>query len=436
MEKKKSIIIIALISLLSVLLTIFAIISFTPKNAVTGYAGFAKAIDKGIDFEGGISATYTPVQEADVSDEDFKSALDTTIEKIKSLIEQRDLEGAKVFLTSNNKIRIEAKKTTNAENLLSQIGAGELKIRTSSSSSDEVRIYGKNINRAFATQSSETYYWGTYIGLDDEGTKALKEVTKNATSSSQVYLYFYRGDSTEYFYRVPTSSQIDTLFVSSSNGSMSQENAIDFAIQVLTGSFDAVLETDGKVETISSQMGTNSYLGLIIASSVSAFLILVIFAIVYRELGLMTIVSLLAYIGLALFFMQAIPGISLTVPTLGAIFLGLVLISACHFVLLEKIREEFKKGKKLSTAIKTGYKNSIMLILEICGVIAILSTVSYFILTDVMKGFALIMIVCSLLSLATTLGITCLLNRSYSVLNSTNGKRVNFLREENADEIE
>lgn len=436
MEKKKSIIVIALISLLSVLLAVFSVVSFRPSNAITGFAGFAGAIEKGTDFEGGLAATYTPVREEGVTDEEFNASLNKTYEKIQSLLEQKGFDGTNMFLTTSNQIRVETRNADDAKAMLNEFGAGELKIRTSSDSTAEVKISGKNITSSFATQSSSTYYWGTYIGLDEEGTQILEDITEKATSSSSVYLYFYRGDSTDYFYRVPASSQIDSLFISSSNGSMTQEDAINFAIQILAGSFDVTLELDGEVEKISSSTGNQSTLGLIIAAGVAVVVILIIFGVVYRELGLMAIVSILLYISLSLFFMQAIPAITLSVPTLGAMLLGLILIAACHFILLEKIRNEFKTGKKLSTCAKTGHKKSIALILEICGSLAILSTIAYFILTDIMKSFALVTIVCSVLAAVVTICVTYVLNKCYCVLNPANGKRVNFSREENIDENE
>ena len=437
MEKKKAIAKITLISILVALLLVFSIISFMPKNSAKGFAGFAGSITKGMDVEGGIYASYTPSKLGTMTDEEFKDGIDSTFSRINSLIEQKGYEDARVYLGSDNKIRIEIANTDDAEEILSLIGSGEFKIKVSSSSSAETKISGKNVTAAFAMQDPSTYNWGTYIGFDETGAEALSSITASAESST-VYLYFYRGDSENYFFSLSVSSQItnDFLFISSSTGSMTKEDAIDLAIQVSTGSFETVLSIDGNVYELSPSSGEESLLGITIAGAVAVLFILIIFGVVYRELGLMSILSILLFVGSALFFMQAIPVITLSVASLGAVLVGVILISSLHVILLEKIKSEYQLGKKLKTSIKTGYKKSIAIISEICGILAIISTVMYFICQGAMKSFSMIMIVCSVLSIIITLFFTYHLNWSYSIFNPSNAKRVNFTREENVDEIE
>lgn len=438
MEKKKAIAKIAFISLLSILLVIFAVISFMPAGSVKGFAGFAGAITKGLDFEGGVYANYTSAKIGEMTDEEFNDALNETYKKVSSIIEQKGYTDARVFLTSDNKIRIESPNVDDAEEILNLIGDGELKISTSSSNSGDAVLTGKNITAAFAMQNPSTGDWGTYVGFDEEGLEAIKAATKSASSSSEMTLYFFRGSDTSAFTNLKFSSQYTNnfFFINYENASMTQEQAVSLAVQISTGSFKTILTVDGTTNWISSSTGNEALLGLTIAGAAAALVILVIFAIVYRELGLMAIISILMYIGGMLFFMQAIPVITLSVPSLGAALVSLVLISACHFILLEKIRAEYAVGKKLKTAVKTGYKKSISVISEICGALAIISTVAYFILTGAVKSFAMIMIAGSLLALLITLFFTYHLVKSYAALNSSNGKRVNFSREENIDEIE
>ena len=438
MEKKKAIAKIVLISLLAVLLIVFSIISFMPAGSLNGFAGFAGAIEKGMDFEGGIYANYTPSKIGEMTDEEFQEAINSTYDRVNSLIEQKGYEDARVYLTSDNKIRIESPNQDDAASILALIGSGELKIKTSASADAEAVLVGSNVTSAFAMQDPTTYYWGTYIGFDEEGSEILSDLTEDATSSSPVYLYFYRGDSTSYFFYLPISSHVTNsfLFISTSTGSMTSTEAVNLAIQVQTGSYDTILTINGSVGEISPSAGNEALLGLSIAAGVAALLIIVVFAIVYREFGLMAIVSILLYIGAVIFFMQAVPIITLSSASLGGALVGLILIAALHFILFEKIRAEYALGKKLNVSIKTGYKKSAAIIAEIGGALAIIFTVAYFICTGAMKSFSMIMIVCSLLSLLITLFFTYHLNKSYSALNPENGNRANFSREEEANEIQ
>ena len=435
MEKKKAIAKIVLISLLAALLIVFSIISFTPANSVKGFSGFAGAITEGVDLDGGIYANYTPEKIGEMTDEEYNSAVNSTFDRINSLIEQKGYEDSKVYLTSNNQIRIEAPNVDDAESILALIGSGEFSLKIGTNGE---RIYGRDVVASFAMQDPTSYNWGTYIGFNEEAGAILEEKTKNASSNSPVYLYFYRGDSSNYFFYLSVTSKVtdNFLFISSSNGSMTKENAIDLAVQISTGCFETIVDSTGANGKISASAGDQAILGLIIAGSVMVLAIIIIFAIVYRELGLMAMVSILLYVGAALFFMQAIPVVSLSVASLSAILVGLVLISACHFIILEKVRGEYRLGKKLSVAIKTGFKRSIAIVAEVCSVLALISLIAFFVCTGTMKSFSMIMLICSALSALTTLFFTYHLNTSYSAFNGANGKRVNFTREETVDEIE
>ncbi len=443
MEKKKAIAKICLISILTALLIVFSIISFMPANSSKGYAGFTGAITKGLDLDGGIYANYAAERAEGIADEEFNERLNLTYQRVQGLISEKGYEDARVYLTSDNKIRIESPNVDDANEILTLIGSGELKIRATADSTAEVKLSGKDVTAAFAMQDPTTYYWGTYVAFNAEGAAKLSELTESA-GSSKVNLYFYRGDSTNYFFTLPVSSQISVqddgtgfLFISSSNGTMTQDSAVALAIQISTGSYKTILTVDGNaVQSITASSGEESLLGLTIASGVAALLILLVLALIYRELGLICGVSILLFIGSALFFMQAVPIITLSLASLGGAFVGLMLVVACHVIMLEKIKAEYAVGKKLKTAIKAGYKKSIAVICEICGATAIITFACFFICTGALKSFCMVLMICSLLSLLITLFFTYHMTKSYAEFNSNNAKRVNFTREDEVNEIE
>lgn len=421
---------ISIISIIVALLLIFSFISFS------GFAGFFNAIQKGTELDEGIYANYNVIKGNDVSDEDFAKDFDNTFLKIKSLIEQKNYQGSVVYKGANNTIRIETPKITDSSALLTEIGAGLLKIRTSDDSSSEVKISGDDVTFAVATTSNTTGYWGTYIQFTEESAAVLSEITKNASSNSSTYLYFYRGDSDKYFFYLPVSSQItaDYLFISSSSGSMTQQDAINLAITVSCGSMPAVVEIQGEVKTISPIDA--AMLGLGIALGVSLILLMVIFAVIYRQLGLIISLSLLFFVGVMMFLIQAIPVITIAPASLGAVLIGLILIAAFNFTILERIKAEFAIGKKLNIAIKTGYKKSINIIADLSGAITLISLISFFICTGIIQSFMMILLVGAVIACISALFITYQLIISYSAFNKNDGKKVNFAREDNINEIE
>lgn len=426
-KKNLAIFKISIVAVVVALLLIFSFISFD------GYAGFYNAIQKGTDLQEGLYANYKVVESDDSTD--FDDEFNATFLRIKSLVDQKNYQGAYVYKGTDNIIRIETPIIEDSRALLNEIGLGQFKIRTSSSSSGEVIISGDDVEFSVATTSNTTGYWGTYIQFKEEIAEVLSSLTQNA-SSSEVTLYFYRGDTEDYFFSLPVSSQItnDFLFISSSTGAMTQENAVQLAISISCGSMPTVVKLQGEVSVLNPLNG--ALLGLSIALGVMTLFALIILGVVYRELGLLSMLSILFYVGGILFLTQAIPVITLNALSLGAMILGLILVFTGNVFILEKIRGEYAIGKKLNTSIKTGYKNSINFIVDIYGAISLISLVSYFAFSGIFKSFAMLLLTGTLLSCLSTLFITFILTESYSNINKNDGKRVNFVREGNVNETE
>jgi preprotein translocase subunit SecD len=427
-QKKIAIVKFTVISLIIALGLIFSFISFD------GYAGFINASERGLELDGGVYANYTITKRDDVTDEKFEEDFDSTFLKIKSLIEQKGYQDAKIYKTSDKRLRIESPEMSDVKNILSQIGEGDFKIRTSGSSSAEVKLTGRDVLFAVAT-TSDYGNWGTYIQFTDEGSTIISELTASATSSSNVYLYFYRGDTTSYFFSLPVSSKVDSgfLFISSQSG-MTQQNAVDLAVNVSCGSMPTILQIEGGVKTIFGIDGAT--LGLSIAAGVAIVFTLILLALIYRELGLMGCLSILFYAAAMMFLIQTIPVLMLTSASVGGILVGLALIAGFNIIIFEKIKEEYSIGKKLSVSMKTGYKRSINLIADISGGIALISLVIYLISAGTIKSFAIGLLVGSLVACFSSLLITWQLIEAYRVFNKDNARRVNFTREENINEIE
>ena len=295
-KKKLAIFKISIVTVVVALLLIFSFISFD------GYAGFYNAIQKGTDLQRGIYANYKVVESEDSTD--FDEEFNTTFLRIKSLVDQKNYQGASVYKGTGDLIRIETPIIEDARALLNEIGLGQFKIRTTSTSGGDVLISGDDVKFAVATTSNTTGYWGTYVQFEEGIAEVLSDLTKNA-SSSEVTLYFYRGDAEDYFFSLPVSSQItnDFLFISSSTGAMTQETAVQLAISISCGSMPAVVKLQGDVSPLNPLNGAILGFQLLWVNDMFSLIIL---GIIYRELGLLAILSVLFYVGGILFLTQAI----------------------------------------------------------------------------------------------------------------------------------
>ena len=87
MTKKRAIITMCVISVITALALIFSFISFDVAGKNYRYMGFAQAIYKGLDYDGGVYADYTAVKPEDMSEEDYNSKLNDTFKRIESILE-------------------------------------------------------------------------------------------------------------------------------------------------------------------------------------------------------------------------------------------------------------------------------------------------------------------------------------------------------------
>lgn len=435
MSKKRAIIYICIISLITALALVFSFVSFNiaGKN-YKSFVGFANAINPGLDYNGGIYAEYELNKPEDMSETDFETQFNETFERINSVIASTDVLNANIVKTEDGKIRIETANVGDNKNVLKTIGAGELKIRTSSSSTADVILSGKNVTSVFATQA-QVNQWGIYIAFDNEGKIELSNATKNA-ASSKVTLYMFRGESENAFFQLTISSQVTDGYMFISSSSMSQTYAQNQALELYCGSLPLTPSLVGNdIYAISANLGNGALLGSAIALGALVLASLIFFAVRYRELGLMACVSMLLFVGVGLFLLQSIPVVELSVAAFAGVVLSLGLIIASHIVVFEKIRKEYALGKKIPASIRFGFKKSYITVVDFSVVAFAAGLLSYLIGLAQLKVFAITLVIGSLLSILISLVITKVLIDSYVAFNKTNAKRLNFVREEEIDEI-
>ena len=437
MSKKKAVLTLCIISVLVALCLVFSFVSFDVAGKNYKYMGFANAIQQGVEYGGGVYAEYEAVKPEGMSDKDYADKLNETYLRVESVLSTKGMESASVIKT-NNRIRVEAPNRNDATVILTVMGAGVLKIRTSNDATTDPIITGANVIAASATQlqtSQTAYQWGAYIAFDDAGKEALTTATKDAEKNA-VTLYMYRGDSETAFFSLKIQNKISDGYMFISESTMSQKSAENYALQLYSGSLPLTIETVGnQVLTVSAGIGETAILGLAIAAGALVLALLIFFIVRYREFGLMITLSMLLFIGLMLFLLQAMPIYEISIAGMAGVLVSLLLFAASHILVFERIKREYASGKKIPAAVKFAFKKSNGLIIDFSALLMIVGVLCYFIGTGAFKTFAIAILVGAALSLLISLLIIKLLANSYVVFNKTNEKRVNLRREEGIDEI-
>jgi len=154
----------------------------------------------------------------------------------------------------------------------------------------------------------------------------------------------------------------------------------------------ATLGKDSLVQARNAAIG-----GLIV---VAIFLLLL-----YRFLGLVAVIGLGIYVA----FMYAailLLGVTLTLPGFAGLILTIGVAADANVVVFERIKEESRAGKSVKAAIAAGYAKGFRTIIDANVVTAITALVLFAVATAGVKGFALMLLIGTVVSLITAVAAT------------------------------
>jgi len=187
-------------------------------------------------------------------------------------------------------------------------------------------------------------------------------------------------------------------------GLASVQEAKDLALVLQTGalpvSFEQVDRTD-----ISATLGQDSLRQALIAAiggliAVAAFLLLF-----YRFLGLVAIAGLAIY-GILLYGALLLFNVTLTLPGFAGLILTIGVAADANIVIFERIKEEVRNGRSVRAAITTGYQKGFKTIVDANVVTMITAFVLFAVATAGVKGFALMLLIGTAISMFTAVAAT------------------------------
>ena len=135
------------------------------------------------------------------------------------------------------------------------------------------------------------------------------------------------------------------------------------------------------------------------------------------------------YIILYLFFLQAIPLVQLTLEGIAGIILSIGMAIDANIIIFERIKEEYATGKRLSTAIKTGFRKGMPAIIDSNITTFIASIILMIFGTGSIQGFAMTLFIGVAVSMFTALIVTRGLINMYYALNPNKAEFYSLRRE-------
>jgi SecD/SecF fusion protein len=182
------------------------------------------------------------------------------------------------------------------------------------------------------------------------------------------------------------------------------KEAKDIALVLQTGAlpvnFVQIERTD-----VSATLGKDSLNQAKTAALIGLLVVALFLLVLYRFLGLVAVIGLGVY---AAFLYGAILllHVTMTLPGFAGMILTIGVAADANVVIFERIKEEVRAGKSVRAAIATGYAKGFHTIIDANVVTAITALVLFAVATAQVKGFALMLLVGTAISLLTAVAAT------------------------------
>ncbi len=392
---------ITLLSILSVVMAFLLVMTFIRfPIGVKNYNSVVGAIDLDYDIVGGTAYTLTWSDENTEEVEDIDEVLDTLRYRMREL-------GYKVFnvkaLNSveegveDYEIRIEGKDTLSSDiDVISAYGevtvvggtsqSGNPEICTEEKAIADARYVGSLLD-ADGNTKYEVKITFTDYGYDEIISLIEQAASGENSSSTSFYMGIKVGDTT-----VLQESTIDASYFNKKSLSLypdSESDAKKIALQIRSGGLAYKYDVSEGVD-ITSPLGENVALKCLIAILAILVAFFVFYAIAYRGFGLIMSLSLLAFALLETLMLIAVPGIVLSIGGVVGIGGAIVLTALALTLIGNSVKSEFVCTEKtVKAAVKKGFKDMIMPIVNLFVVSAVVAGALLIFATGALQCFAI-----------------------------------------------
>ena len=184
----------------------------------------------------------------------------------------------------------------------------------------------------------------------------------------------------------------------------SLQEAKDIALVLQTGALPVNLEIQ-EVRTIGPTLGQDSLQQSLLAGAIGFLLVVIYMVVMYRGLGLISVIGLASYIAL---FWGVLSGLKtpLTLPGIAGLILTIGIAVDANVLIFARIKEEMLKGKTKIIAFREGFKNALKAIIDSNITTLITAAALYRFGTGPIRGFAVTLAIGIVISMFTAIVLT------------------------------
>ncbi len=430
MKKSRGIVVL----LLTVILTVFFCFTAAVGIGPTG-TGAAKHINTGLDLSGGVSITYQTKKSNPTKEE-----MSDTIYKLQKRVEQYSTE-AQVYQEGSDRITVEIPGVTDADAILNDLGKpGSLYFITQEDadgnqnfttgqngyvlarSMDEIKESGSVVlegsdvadaeGGAIQNQNTSAKEYVVSLTLTSDGKNSGKEKFSEATKENvgkQIAIIYDNQ-----VVSAPNVNEQISGGKAQISGMKDLEEAQNLASYIRIGSLSLELE-ELRSSVVAAQLGEEAISTSVIAGAIGLIIVILFMIIAYRVPGIVAGIALILYTVLMLITLNAFD-ITLTLPGIAGIILGIGMAVDANVIIYARIREEIGAGVSVRSAIKAGFSKAFSAIFDGNITTLIAAFVLMWLGSGTVKGFAYTLALGIVISMFTSLVVSRLIvNALYAV---------------------
>ena len=336
---------------------------------------WGEAISLGLDLRGGV---YTVYQAKDSTVDDFEAKMDSTVSILTSRLTRQGFTEATVTRQGSDRIRVEIPNVSDPNEILRIVGTpAQLNFIDEAGT---VLMEGSMVKNAARSQD-ENGQPCIAFELNDEGAKIFAEAT--AANLGKTISITLDGETI-------STARVNSVIAGGKGeitGNFTAESAENLATLILSGALPLELE-QLEVSAISATLGVEALDKALLAGIIGVVLVMLFMLLRYRLCGVVADIALTIYIMIVVLLL-ALTGAQLTLPGVAGIILGIGMAVDANVVIFERIREEVRVGRPLTSAIRKGFSNALSAIVDANVTTIIAALVLYMFGTGTIRGFAL-----------------------------------------------
>ncbi|MDR1263787.1 MAG: protein translocase subunit SecD, partial [Oscillospiraceae bacterium] len=348
-------------------------------------------INLGLDLRGGV---YTVYRGVDPGDGTFDALMDGTVNVLANRLTAQGYTEAAVVRQGADRIRIEIPAISDPQEILNIIGTPA--VLQFYDADGNLIMEGKDVKTARAALVDNQPV--VAFELTDEG--AVKFSTATQANIGKTISIQLDG-------RVISSPRVNSAITGGSGyieGMSGADEANQLALLIQSGALPLTIE-QLEVSAISATLGVEALSRAVLAGAIALGIILIFMAVFYRLSGIVADIALILYL-LAFFFILANSMIQLTLAGVLGVVLGIGMAVDANVVIFERIKEELRRGRPLTLAVRAGFSNAMSAVLDSNITTLIAAFVLMIFGTGTIKGFANTLAISVIISMITAVFVT------------------------------